>query len=122
MVQPVESLVSQWPSRLGGCSSQLTGHQSLNKTQSTLCNRIYYEVFPKSEGKAPRWQVFKNLAKKVGLAPPPKNTVRELTPGQSSALVRAGSGAPGMMVGRIYGLIVAKRITPLGSSDRSKTV
>jgi hypothetical protein len=57
----------------------------LNQSEPT-CNRIFYEEFPKSEKKALRWQEFKNLAKKVGLAAPSKNSVRELTPDQSSAL------------------------------------
>ena len=50
------------------------------------CNRIYYERLPDYKERALRWQDFEILAKKLGLPPTSKDTMRELTLAQSSAL------------------------------------
>ena len=81
------SLIIIWRSNKNGSPDAVYHHAPVlvNQAEPT-CNRIFYESFPDSGSKALRWQEFKSLMRKVGLPPPSKSTVRELTPEQSRKL------------------------------------
>jgi hypothetical protein len=82
-----DSLIVIWRSTNNGSPEAVYHHCPVLVNQpEPNCHRIYYEAFPNFEKKALRWQEFKTLVRKVGLPMPPKNTTRELTTEQASAL------------------------------------